>query len=63
MSDLLKVLDTPRVSHKEAYKRGYDCGLNGANETNSHFAVFSSKENTKAWEQGKDAALIAKEKE
>ena len=57
MSKLLKVLSIPRVNHKEAYGHGYDCGINGANETNFHFSIFSSTENTKAWEQGKKAAL------
>lgn len=61
MSDLAKILSIPKISRKEAYKRGYDCGINGANETNCLFSIFSSKENTKAWEQGRDAALIAKE--
>lgn len=63
MRDLLKVLEIPRVGRIEAYKYGYDCGTNGVNKTNCHFSVFASKENTKAWERGKKAALIAKEKE
>ncbi len=60
MSELLKVLNIPKVSRKEAYKYGYDCGINGVNETNCHFSIFSSKENTKAWEEGRVAALADK---
>jgi hypothetical protein len=35
------------------YEAGYDCGKNGANETNCHFSIFGSRENTKEWERGK----------
>ena len=31
---------------------GLNCAKNGANTTNCHFSIFSSPENTKAWEQG-----------
>lgn len=56
MSELSKVLSIPKVSQEEAYSYGFDCEVNGANQTNCHFSIFSSKENTKAWEQGKKAA-------
>lgn len=36
-----------------AYEMGYDCGINGVNETNCNFGIFSDKENTRAWEKGK----------
>lgn len=36
-----------------AYEMGKDCAINGANETNCHFSIFSTPENTKAWEKGK----------
>lgn len=36
-----------------AYTAGYDCGLNGANETNCLFSIFSSPEGTKEWQRGK----------
>ena len=39
-----------------AEEQGYDCGKNGANEQNSHFAIFSKPEFTKAWERGKARA-------
>lgn len=40
----------------EAYQRGYDKGKNGANDYNCSFRIFSTPENTKAWEEGvKDA--------
>ena len=39
----------------DAYKMGYDCGLNGANTTNCHFSLFSTAENTAEWERGKRA--------
>ena len=38
---------------KYAYKMGIDYAINGANTTNCNFAIFSSPENTKAWEKGK----------
>mgnify|MGYP001812422789 CR=1 FL=1 len=40
-------------SSDEAYKAGYDCGLNGFSETNTHFSFFCSRENSEAWEHGK----------
>lgn len=43
----------PKRSTDYAYEKGYDCGLNGANMDNCHFAIFSTPENTRAWEQGK----------
>lgn len=43
-----------------AYKMGLDCGRNGANLTNCHFAIFSSKSNMKEWERGKADALNEK---
>lgn len=39
---------------KEAYEAGIDYAKNGANENNCNFSLFSSKEKTKAWEQGVD---------
>jgi hypothetical protein len=44
---------TERMTTKQAYDFGYDAGLNGANTTNCNFGIFSSPENTKAWERGK----------
>lgn len=53
LSDLLARLTPPSRTTKYAYEMGVDCAVNGANETNCHFSIFSSPENTKAWEQGK----------
>lgn len=36
----------------EAYRRGYDAGMNGANTHNCHFSIFAKSENTKEWERG-----------
>lgn len=38
---------------KRAYQYGYDCGFNGPSDTNCHFSIFGSKDNTQAWEKGK----------
>lgn len=58
---VIKKLIIPKVERTEAYKQGYDCGVNGANTTNCHFSIFSSKENTREWERGKAAAIKAQE--
>lgn len=49
-------LANTKVSSKRAYEHGKDCGLNGANQTNCHFSIFSSKTNTATWERGKREA-------
>lgn len=41
------------MNEQEAYKMGYDYGREGANDRNCHYSIFSSEENTRAWEQGK----------
>jgi len=51
---LIKALIPPKRSKEYAYKMGKDCAKNGANTTNCHFSIFSSKENTEAWERGKN---------
>jgi hypothetical protein len=35
------------------YNAGKDAGINGPNSTNCHFRLFSSREQTEAWERGK----------
>ena len=60
---MLAKLTIPEVKQTEAYKLGYDCGVHGANTTNCHFSIFNSKANTREWEKGKAAALLAKENE
>lgn len=52
-AETIKNLTPPARSEAEAYHLGYDCGLNGASITNSHFSIFSSPENMKEWERGK----------
>ena len=52
--ELIKALIPPTRSKQYAYKMGKDCAKNGANTTNCHFSIFSSKENTEAWERGKN---------
>lgn len=49
---LIKALTPPKRSKEYAYKMGKDCAKNGANTTNCHFSIFSSKENTEAWDRG-----------
>jgi len=49
---LIKNLIPPKRSKEYAYKMGLDCAKNGANTINCHFSIFSSPENTKAWEKG-----------
>jgi ribosome modulation factor len=56
------VREMPTRNEKIAYAIGYDCGMNGADEKNCHFSIFSSQENTKAWEAGKKQAEIDKAK-
>ena len=41
----------------EAYGAGFDCGQNGADNRNCHFAFFGTKELTAAWERGNKAGL------
>jgi len=43
----------PKRSKKYAHKMGFDCAVNGANGKNCSLTIFSSAENTKAWEDGK----------
>ncbi len=43
----------PKTKMGRAYKMGFDCGVNGPNQTNCHFTIFCCPENTRAWEAGK----------
>jgi len=51
--DFVLLMVPPKVEESHAYKMGFDCGTNGANEENCHFSIFSSPENTQAWKKGK----------
>lgn len=54
--DISKLIP-PNKTEDEAYKAGFDNGLNGASMDNCHFAFFATPEKTKSWEQGsKDGA-------
>jgi hypothetical protein len=56
------VNNNPKSSVAHCYNMGYDCGMNGANTTNCNFGLFSSAENTAAWEAGKAQAEQDKKK-
>ncbi len=45
--------ERPVMGTWQAYRHGYACGKNGADETNCNFRIFRSPMNTKAWERGK----------
>jgi len=57
---VMKVIP-PARSQNYAYQMGYECEKYGTTEENCHFSIFSSKENTAAWEAGKRAAAAEKE--
>ena len=52
--DIQKSIST--VDKELAFKMGYDCGQNGADERNCNFSFFSNPELTKEWERGKRLA-------
>lgn len=56
------IKDIATSNEKICYAMGYDCGMNGADEKNCHFSLFSSIENTRAWEAGKKQAEADKQK-
>lgn len=60
IADELKKLLTPKMTEREAYERGYDCGLHGSNEQNTHFSIFQTAEFTEAWTEGKNDAKNGK---
>lgn len=43
------------MNEKKAFEMGVDYAKNGANTINCNFAIFSTPENTKAWEKGRDS--------
>lgn len=49
---LIKNFIPSKRSKEYAYKMGLDCVKKGENTTNCHFSIFSSPENTRAWEKG-----------
>jgi hypothetical protein len=51
---------TYTIDRERARELGRDCGKNGPNTTNCDFRIFSTPENTRAWEQGKREAEESK---
>ena len=49
--------DIPSPDEKVCFAMGYDSEVNGADEKNCHFSLFSSVERTRAWERGKAQAV------
>jgi len=52
----MKEVYFPKPSMSYAYKMGFDCGVNGPNQKNCHFSLFSSPQGTREWEEGKQDA-------
>jgi ribosome modulation factor len=48
----MNLFEIPKRDVDYAYRMGYDNAINGANQTNCHFSIFSSRKNTDAWERG-----------
>lgn len=46
-----------RLTLKEAFQLGLDCGMNGATEKNCDFRIFATPELTKEWERGNNLGL------
>lgn len=47
---------------KTPYEAGFNCGIYGANNFNSHYKWFRSKESMQMWERGKRNAEAKNEK-
>ena len=56
MTDRIKSMlkSTQEMTEEKAKSFGKDYAINGANETNCHFSIFSTPEFTRAWEKGRD---------
>lgn len=54
------LISTQPPPEREAFAAGYDSAINGANETNCHFTIFTTQDNTRAWERGAEAAKQVK---
>lgn len=53
---LKNILSIPKATEDDAYKAGFDCGKNGANNTNCGIQYFATKEKMQSWERGKKDA-------
>ena len=51
-----ELLPFKRTTPHDAELAGYDCGKNGANQTNCRSVFFTSSHLTAAWERGKSRA-------
>jgi hypothetical protein len=63
--DVTKILqdflaEIPKPDEKICFEQGYDCEMNGANETNCHFSLFRSPAHMMAWQRGKEVARLTK---
>ena len=47
-----------KTDFKSAYEAGFDAGVNGSNNFNTHFKWFNTKERMQDWETGKRNAQI-----
>lgn len=56
LEDYFKSFAFPKIDEEYAYNAGYDSGRNGSNQENCDFRIFSTPENTKAWERGRAKA-------
>lgn len=62
LDQIKKFIDEiPTSNEKICFAMGYDAAINGANEKNCHFSLFSSKENTAAWEAGNRKGVADRE--
>ena len=55
------LLSIPQPDLRHCFQMGYECEMSGANTTNCHFSIFSTKERMQAWEAGKKQAAQVKE--
>ena len=62
MLDSIKAVIASIHNHPDrvCFEAGYDCEMNGANTKNCHFSLFSTREHTRAWEEGRQAACKEK---
>jgi len=59
---MMTITRFPSISIEVARQKGYDCGLYGPNINNCHFSIFDSIENMLAYEEGKQAGLLERQK-
>ena len=52
--------EIPVFDLKHCYRLGYNCGKNGPNTTNCHFAAFETPEKEKEWNRGQADAQAGK---